>query len=499
MNISKLLRVIKRYSFIICCIGIIVLSILLRFYHYQDRWGLAYDQAHDALVARYALKTHKIPLLGPFSSAGPFQTGGQWYWFIMAATSLYPPSVLTPWIVLTLLYVFFVFCMIKFGTELVNKQFGLILGLFSAVSTGQIAQSVNLTNQSPLAFISLLSLWSGIRYIRSGKTKYIFALGLLTSTGMCIHLQGAALGIFVLIVLGIQGISKKLRFMDILALFLGGIIGVIPILVYDVQNNFVNIKNMLYYFLHDQYLVSLDVYGRRWLTYGGDFVPKLWAHVIGGNQIVSVGVVLLSSLVIVPKLLKRKIEKEFIVISITLAGMIIVLRYTRTPLFPSYAVFMHPYILLFTAWTVYELWKKMYISGICICFIIMVMSLVSDVNEIQGKTNKTYTRIQNWKANIYNEFPGKDFALYDFNYDTVTFSVPLSLVMEVEHRLNDDGVKIGIGTNPQFALPVWKKFTLEQGYLPGRNLDSSTSAELKNTRFKFVNPSEIYHQTEEWR
>ena len=62
---------------------IVGIAFVLRFYNYNNRWGLAYDQAHDALVARYALEAGKIPLVGPFSSAGAFQTGGEWYWIIM--------------------------------------------------------------------------------------------------------------------------------------------------------------------------------------------------------------------------------------------------------------------------------------------------------------------------------------------------------------------------------------------------------------------------------
>src|SRR5260221_5008170 len=81
---------------------IIAITLLLRFYLYPVRWGLAYDQAHDAIVARYALAHGKIPLLGPFSSAGPFQTGGEWYWFIMLGIGLFPFWIQGPWVLLTL-------------------------------------------------------------------------------------------------------------------------------------------------------------------------------------------------------------------------------------------------------------------------------------------------------------------------------------------------------------------------------------------------------------
>ena len=49
---------------------IIAIACFLRFYNYDNRWGLAYDQAYGAIVGKYALTEGKIPLVGPFSSAG---------------------------------------------------------------------------------------------------------------------------------------------------------------------------------------------------------------------------------------------------------------------------------------------------------------------------------------------------------------------------------------------------------------------------------------------
>ena len=53
----------------LCCFSC-PLAGLLRFYNYDVRWALAHDQARDALVAREALRQHKIPVLGPFLKQG---------------------------------------------------------------------------------------------------------------------------------------------------------------------------------------------------------------------------------------------------------------------------------------------------------------------------------------------------------------------------------------------------------------------------------------------
>jgi hypothetical protein len=81
-------------------------------------WGFAYDQAHDSLVALHALAEHKISLVGPFSSAGAFQTGGQWYWIVMAGIFLFPFMFIGPWIFMVLWSVVFVIIIMGVAYEI---------------------------------------------------------------------------------------------------------------------------------------------------------------------------------------------------------------------------------------------------------------------------------------------------------------------------------------------------------------------------------------------
>lgn len=124
-------NIVKKFSankFLIFASCIVMFAIFLRFYNYENRWGLAYDQAHDAIISKYALDNHKLPLLGPFSSAGPFQTGGEWYWLLMIPLSLYPNSIYSPWIFITIIYVFFVGMCIYVGKQFNGPWFGLLFG-----------------------------------------------------------------------------------------------------------------------------------------------------------------------------------------------------------------------------------------------------------------------------------------------------------------------------------------------------------------------------------
>src|SRR6185437_10158564 len=115
--------------------------------------------------------------------------------------------------------------------------------------------------QAPLAIISLSTILFGIFFIRTKKIRYIFFSAFFASLGSSIHLQGAELGIVPIIALIL---SFPFSWTAVPILFIGFIIPWLPVVVVDSQNHFANSRNMLNYFLHDQYKVSLDVLGRNW-------------------------------------------------------------------------------------------------------------------------------------------------------------------------------------------------------------------------------------------
>lgn len=486
----------KAHKFGLTVFLIVFFALVLRFYNFENRWGLAYDQAHDALVARYALDAHKIPLLGPFSSAGSFQTGGEWYWFIMAGVALYPSLALTPWLFLAAIYVIFVYLMIRLGTELLDKKFGIIVGLLSAFSTAQIAQSTNLTNQAPLAIISLLAVWSMVKYTRTKNINYIFLLGFFVSLGTSIHLQGVALISLALFTLFFAGVAFRKK--NLIYLIVGLILPWLPVFISDLNHNFFNFTNMFSYYTHDQYGISLDVLGRRWLTYAGIFWPNAWAHVIGGQTIIGYAVIFAIGAIFLRELSKKRISREWYMILASFMFAVIILRYTRTPLFYSYIVFLHPLIIILTGWVVYLLHKSKRSLGLIALVILLVGSNKENMAQINSEENYTSMYVQDWKKTLSAKFPNKKFALYDFKHKTVDKSLPLTLFLDSESQIDDDGMKIGLLIGASKLMPRRFIISGDEGAHQIVNLNGSTSAQLKNEGWVFVNPSAIYKSTEEW-
>ena len=413
----------------------------------------------------------------------------------MAVTVFYPNAIITPWVALTLLHVLFVLLIIFVGKELVNEKFGLIVGLLATVSTAQIAQATNLTNQSLLAIVALCAIWTMISYVKTKKLKYLFLLALFVSLASTVHLQGAALIILVPITIMF---TRPPLIKGIIVLLLGIFIPLIPLILFDVQNNFVNSHSMLKYYLYDQYKISLDVLGRRWLTFLGIFLPNAWSHIIGGNLILGYIIMILSSVAIGYNFLKSQLSKEWYILVISFLGMLVLVRYTRTPLFDSFVVFMHPFILLFTALAIFSIYKKNVVIGLSFMLLIVIGSFLKDIKEIKLATNYLAPWSREQEKELLKNFPNHKFAIYDFKNKTGGASLPLVLFLNVDKKIDDEGIKLGVviaTSGVQFKYPI--VFGDKEGYKI-LNLNNSSNTELVKQGWVFVNPSEVYRTTEEW-
>jgi hypothetical protein len=476
--------------------ALLVLAIVLRFHNYVNRWGLAYDQAHDVAVARYAVESGNIPLVGPFSSGGPFQTGGQWYWIIMTGSLLKFNWILSPWIFMTVLYVLFVFLITIVGSKLIDKRFGLITGLLAAVSTAQITQGTNLTNQSPMALTSLGAIWASALYSSSKKLRYALLAGLFISLGITIHMQGAALVplVLVMLVLSRTQVLKALG-----AVIVGGFIPLIPLVLFDLNNDFVNAGGFMQYITQDQYNVSYEVLGRRWLTYLSGFWPSSWGFIIGGYQQVGYAILVLLGAVSLWNLKKHSIPKNILLIGISFILSIIIVRYVRTPLFDSYLVFLHPFVLFLTAWAIYELCKFRKIVGIAVLTVVLSASLYRDIREINAASNTLQYTVKTWTSILDSYYPDTQFWIYDHKMKTKDRSVSLSVFLDVENKIDPSGAKVGVlfatSSAQLTSLPVIYG-TLHETQLV--DLSASSSAELDEYGWYPVNPKDIYLSTEEW-
>ncbi len=259
---------------------------------------------------------------------------------------------------------------------------------------------------------------------------------------------------------------------------------------------------MLQYYLHDQYKISFNALGRRWFTYIGVFWPTSWANTIGAQKVIGYVLYLGSICVFIFSIITKKITKEWIVLFITFLGMMIMLRYIRTPLFDSYLMFVSPFILLFTAYFIYFIFTKQKIIGTIFLLIIIIFTLQKDVINISNASNEMVKKVTSWTNILHKTYPNKKFALYDYKYRTSTFSLPLIMYLQKEGLLDDNGYKIGFGDPTKKEDPIFDQrfsaISKERVDFTLSNLNSSNAAQLKEYGWSPINPSYIYNSTEKW-
>lgn len=492
MSINKIKQFLNKNWFLLSTFVILFVATIFRFYNFSNRWALAGDQAHFALAGKYMLHAKLLPLLGPFSSAGPFQTGGEWYWFVALGSMLGFLGVPAPWVFLNITYVVFVFLMIIIGKKLEGKLFGLAVGALAAVSTGEIAQGVNLSNQSPIPLFAAFSVLCMVLYLQKKKLRYIFLLSLSVGIAISIHLQGVALMVLILATItigefpGIKGL---------LLIPVGLAIPWIPVFIADSQNKFTNTHNMIYYAFFEKNKASFEVLGRRWLTFIGVFVPTAWANTTGGLLIMGYLMTVITFGFGVFETINKRIKRQWLILFTSTSLMFIVLRYTRTPLYDSFYVFLHPFIILLTGWGILQMFKRNNKIAVLIFVLLISTSLYTSFVEItKSKININPTQAEMQMKLIVKKLPQKKFAIYDHNFDTSSHSQSMALYLYYANKIDDNGMKIGYTHPSKINYPI----VADLGDFVLYDISSLTSEKLKSERWVPVNPSAIYHSGQDW-
>ena len=487
--IKKLLN--KKFE--ISLISTLLLATSLRFINYFNRWGLAYDQARDVIVSTYALAHHLIPITGPFSSAGQFVYGPQWVWIVSAFVAVFPGAIMTPWIVQTLLYVLMVAVMFLIGKEIFGKNFGLLVAFFTTISTAQLGQSTNLISPSMAGIFSIISVYFFIRYIKYSKNLDAFLLGFLVANTINIHFQ--AIGLIFLLPVGF--LFSKRKFKSLLFLGLGAFIPFIPLIIFDLQNKFFESRNMLDYYLYGQNRLYVP---NRWLTYAGIFWPKAWSGIIGGQVLLGYFFAIALLLVTLWEIVRKKIDRKLLGLIVSFSLIFIMLRYYKGIIFDGYIVFLHPFVLVFSAWVIYKIFKLNKFVAILLVLLVFVLTMSADLKEITIATNNTAKESTILRNELMQKFPHEQFSVYDYKFIQANRSYPLVMYLNVANKVSDDGKKIGLAnfdkdSKMRIDLPLILEDKLGfQIY----DLSSSSSATLLKDKWIFVNPSEVYRTSEQW-
>lgn len=457
---------------ILILLGLFIVALFFRTYHYIDRVYVYADNALFVQAAYYANQHFKLPQIGPFAQA-PFFTGPWWLWIIQLMFFV-PLGILTPWYFMTFFSLISIYLMYLNGREIGGNKLGLVTAVLTTISTAQIDNWFMTWNASADPFLGMLAILFFIKYIKNQRPLFIFLLGFSISLAFSIHFQTFLLSPLILVAL----LSRRPKLKNIVALALGVFIPLIPFLYFDVRFHWFETRRILDYVLIGQHRIYVP---NRWLTYAGVFWPTTWSWIIGGAHWVGYMIVAAVSLVSFVKFFDFRKHIFYFVIAISFVLSVIAFRYYKGERLYYYTNFAHGFVLLLTAWTMYHLYKWQKLLGVLFSFIVIYFSVQASIGNIAPRAI-TYSQIKDITAQIYAAYPATPIDLYECPFSGSMISTPVSYQMYYDGRNEVGGTKIGV-CNESLNL-TWR---------PIEDFEAD-----KEYRYQNISTQRIYKDMTEW-
>jgi hypothetical protein len=253
---------VKKYVF---WAMIVVIFLFLRCWKIEERVNFSMDQGESLLRVRELWKNRELTLLGPPSSLTVF--GRQFFFGPMVYYLLMGIMLLANWqpirgaVILILLNLGSMIFLYQGVKKLTNKEVAKLSCLLWVFCPASIDYSNNLWNPSLMLLIIPVAIYFFALTVKRGKIFDFGLLGLSLGIGLQFHFQVA-------IIIGLVTIFFIVRkergcfFWYILGLAAG----YAPLLLFDIRNNFYNIKTMWEWLIWGQKteLKLFDYYFLSW-------------------------------------------------------------------------------------------------------------------------------------------------------------------------------------------------------------------------------------------
>lgn len=420
---------------------VVVVASILRSYNFPYRYSLGVETVRDAVIGIEGAREVQFPLTGSFSSLGSFTFGPLYAYQLILATLLIRTAY-APWIYLSLISIFYVIVIYKIGLLLQSRTLGLLMAFFAAVSPAQIISATHLTSHNVTNIFAVLAIYIFIKIIKE-KSSYwrSVLLGLTIGTGMNLHYQMAGLLMLPLLIF----LNKPKNYLHFLASVAGVCITFVPLLFFELNNHWFNIRNMIDYLQFGRTKIYVP---NRWLFYVRDFWPGFWADAFGIPTFFSKAIIVVFIVITAIQAFQRKLSRPYILLLIVFVVNFISLRYYWGPRFYGYLNFLRPFIFLFTASTLL-LFTRSVMGRISVLAIILLMLYFSYPRIISELAPDSFSQEMYHQMEIVEKTLGKGtyhvFGCYHSNQggnESKTFS--LSFIADIRQKASGPDLKIGL-------------------------------------------------------
>jgi hypothetical protein len=447
--------VFSRYGLII----ILLIAAFWRFYNYPSRWVLNQDQARDATIALYSIRSGSLPLLGSPSSAGPFNFGPLYDYTIILLTYLLP-FVSGPWVGFTLLSLITVYLFYLIGVTLGSRSLGLILALISALSSELIFNAPDMLNTVVVAFGVTLTLLMSLKLVTTKRLIYSLLLGLAAGFTLNNHFQ--SLGITTLLALTpfFTPIPLKKKFLSFLLIGLGIVITFLPPLIFDLNHRFVWLQSVISYYTGGVNKFWAPTSWRRDLF---TFWPQLFGSTLVGFPLLGWPFLITSALIPLTLLIKYRLPRPALLLGIYFITQVFLLRYYPGVRSREYLIAFQPLIIFFFGYSLFVIISKSKIVG---TILLVIFSILSSI------TNLKYIHNQSQAALIFNLKTSIDaqaklpIALYSDKSSNMV-SLPVFYLLYRNNQISTNGTPVLACINcsyPEYKLITSQSLSPTQTY-----------------------------------
>lgn len=245
----------KRKSVVVIFLLFLTLGTFLRFFRLRATMQFLGDQGRDALIARGILMDKDPAFIGPVTSVGNMYLGPFYYYFMVLPLMFSYPDPSGPAYAVAFVGVVTLALLYVLGKELVGEKTALLAMGFYAISPIVIENVRFSWNPNIVPLFSLLVLWA-VNKTLQGKYQYWVLIGLCAAILSQLHY-------LTLIVIGIAGIFwlvelyRQVKFKQISPIFIRStgvailivLLSLIPILIYDIKHDFLNVRAFLSFFV----------------------------------------------------------------------------------------------------------------------------------------------------------------------------------------------------------------------------------------------------------
>lgn len=232
---------------------LVISFFFLRLYKIEERVNFSTDQGLFLLQSWGIYNNKELTLIGP--AASPTVNGRHFFQGPIIYYLIILLMLVSDWNVVTAssLLVFLNFLALIFlylsAKEIFNKKAAIIASVFFIFSPFLINFSNFIWNPNLLLILTPLFLFIGVNSFKYKKWWLFIIWGFLGGICLQYHFQFGLILLLTFLFL----IIKKVNFKKILFFVIGGLIGYSPLLIFDLRNNFYNIRTIF-----------------EWLIYGSD-------------------------------------------------------------------------------------------------------------------------------------------------------------------------------------------------------------------------------------